>query len=301
MFLLSSFWRSNFVLGADSPCRVIYSNSSDSYEVYCNLVPMTDIKKQFNDSEPINIHYLEVTLQSGGYFIPADLLGQSRLTDFLNIIGSSVYPIKPPLAVDPNAFRASRNSTLKYVTITKVQGTLLDFSFLTGFDNIGYLESTYIENLNPTTIPTLPNLSFLTFGYNTGINEAFQVDGDFILETSQGLDNFEAYDCDLDTNGLANLLKWILPSSNETLSFLNIGSNDFSSIPEQMSSFRSIKYFYIDDNRRPLTIGKNTFHCDGCLSIIMASSNITSVESGAFQGDAAHYFIYFRFFFIYKM
>ncbi len=287
MVVLSSFLPSSFVLGADTHCSITnYGNNTDTYDVYCNQVPMADIKKQFNDRPTIKINYLDLTVQSGGDFIPADLLGQSQLTYTLFIAGSS---LKPSLSVDRNAFRASRNSTLRSVGITQLQGASLDFGFLAGFDNVSYLGITYIENLNPTTLPALPSLNYLSIIYSTGINEAFQdISGNFVLETNQGLGIFDAYGCDLDTYGLANLLDWIFPSSAETLFYLNIPFNYFSSIPRQMSSFQSIKNLYINGNRQSLTIGNNTIHCNGCLYLDIESSNITSVESNAFQGDMQH-------------
>jgi len=58
--------------------------------------------------------------------------------------------------VDPNAFRSSRNSTLKTVEIRQFQGNLVDLSFLAGFDNVNEIEIAYIENLKPITLPALP-------------------------------------------------------------------------------------------------------------------------------------------------
>ncbi len=305
---------------------MIIENLTDSYEVDCDEVPMNEIQNSFNKTKPpIKIHSLTLWIRSSGDFIPADLLGESQLTEELLIRGSRRNQNYSLLEVDPNAFRSSlRNATLKRVTIGYyLEGIALDFSFLTGFDNIRDLYFLSIKHLNPTSLPTLPSLTnlifsyienlnsialpalpkltFLTFSYSTGLNEAFQDNSTFILETDQGLNYFGVYDCELNTNGLANLLDWVLPSSAETLKKLTIRGNSITSVPVQLSSFRSIEYLSMENNRILLNIGNNSIYYDHSETpsystiIDMILSKIASVESGAFQGDITkHNLLYLR-------
>jgi len=252
---------------------------------------MVDIKNYFNDIAPIKIYSLMLKVNRSEDFIPADLLGQSQLT--LLYIWSSDFSDPHGLNVDSNAFRASK-STLIRVKIEYFPGSFLDLSFLAGFENIDDLTFGSIENINITTFPALPSLTKLSFFSIYGLNETFQGGGNSFLETSQGLEDFTADGCNLDTNGLANLLDWILPSSAETLKSLSINSNYLSSIPVQMSSFRSIESLKISGNFRKLTIGSNAIHCYACIYIDMSSSNIRSVESDAFQGAPLNYIILFK-------
>jgi len=122
-------------------CKSSIVNSTDSttlitlLSITCDEVPMEEVKIAFSRiSPPIDIDDFKLYIrQSSGETIPADLLGQNRVTRALMINGP--VDTKPLIRVDPNAFRSSINS-LQSVSIIELDSRLLDFGFLVGFQNV---------------------------------------------------------------------------------------------------------------------------------------------------------------------
>jgi len=153
----------------------------------CDFVPMEAIKSVFGQTEAIDIRDITIQLIEGNNFIPADLLGQSRITDYLLIDGWR----DALLTIDPDALRSSMD-TLQILHLRYLDMTELDFSFLSGFGDQFYsIDFHYQDNLEnsllPTTLPYLPGLTQLSFTCCSDVNKLFTAD--FALQ-SNGLKFF---------------------------------------------------------------------------------------------------------------
>jgi len=74
---------------------------------------MEEVKAVFNKTDsPIDIYDLYLTIRLSGDFIPADLLGQSKIFGYLKLFGYTYGDGRnqSSVTVDPNAFRSSNNS-----------------------------------------------------------------------------------------------------------------------------------------------------------------------------------------------
>lgn len=159
-----------------SPCECDYNPSGNDYSIDCgnsfNNFPLADVAAAFRTKPALDVSELYLYIRSEGDSIPADLLGQSRLTGKLEIEGSS----KSLLTVDSNAFRSSRNSSLSDVDLYNLDASRMDFEFLNNdFYNLSYLYFNGLSNLDKSLL-TLPNLTALTSLYfydNIDMNNAF--------------------------------------------------------------------------------------------------------------------------------
>ncbi len=246
-------------------------------------------------SPPIDIDDLKLYIrQSSGETIPADLLGQNRVTRALMINGP--VDTKPLIRVDPNAFRSSINS-LQSVSIIELDSRLLDFGFLVGFQNVSELNIRAVTDLYRSlpTLPALPSLTKLTFFQEPSLNTAFGSAGVNFFLNCNGLISLTVYNCAMDDIGMDQLLEWIMPSSSKTLKSFDTSSNLMRNIPIRLNSFEKLQYVNIYDSAPETTstmmITSNIFNFDGELvngmepSISLRSNKIDTVESNAFQGN----------------
>lgn len=101
---------------------------------------MEEIRIAFSKtSPPIEIDFLKICIRPlPGDSIPADLLGLSRVRNYLKISGrcSSPGDRLSLLIVDPNAFRSSSNSLQSIASWGEFDSRMLDFGLLVGFTNI---------------------------------------------------------------------------------------------------------------------------------------------------------------------
>jgi len=86
---------------------------------------------------------------------------------------------------------------------------------------------------------------------------------------------------------MTQFIDWVLPSSNESLKTFTIYQDaQVSSIPQQLSSFKSITEFQLAINRVDLTVQSSSVFISGITSskVDMEQSNVILVESDAFKG-----------------
>ncbi len=258
---------------------------------------MEEVKSMFSSLAPIYIRQLVLNIRNPGDFIPADLLGSSRVTLLVIITDASLDDPNTLslIKIDPNAFRSS-NQSLLTLEMSNFDHSRLNFNFLTDFGGISELRiksSTNLDKSIPTLPAELPSLTQLHFTNTSGLKEAFQTAGNFESLKCNGLTFFNVEDSFIDTNSMGNLLEWILPSSNLTLVSLYFGKNEIESIPNQVSSFKGIQDLNIQYNRVDMTIGNNSifiiYKLRDCY-IQLVETRITSVESGAFQGNNIAYY-----------
>lgn len=156
-----------------SPCSCYRSSNFDCQSlITCDNVSMADVAAVFQSKPAMNITRLILRIRPEGDAIPADLLGQSRLTNELMVYGPQNDPL---LKVDPNAFRSSKNSSLNYVFLSNFDLSQMDFDFLADFPSVGTLIFDSLLNLDRSlqTLPFLPTLADLHFHYCSDMNKAF--------------------------------------------------------------------------------------------------------------------------------
>ncbi len=227
-----------------SPCTC-ENDYGDRVIVHCFDVPMEEVKTVFNKTNsPIDIYDLYLTIRLSGDFIPADLLGQSKIFGYLKLFGYTYGDGRnqSSVTVDPNAFRSSNNS-LSVLHLANIDTSQLDFGFLTGFQNLTLLYFEYLVTNFDRSLPTLPSdslpsLTNLIFYGSPDLNKAFD-SGDFFLH-GNGVTDLTIWNCGLDEIGFAKLLDWLLPSSAQTLRTFEIDGNGIRSTPEQMASLTNL-------------------------------------------------------------
>jgi len=164
------------------------------------------------------------------------------------------------------------------------------FSFIEGFDQLEKLKFQYNINVvrTFTTLPSsLPALNEVTCYYSSGLNGEWQSTNNAILQSRVGLTKIDFFRCDLNDRGMAQFIDWVLPSSNESLKTFTIYQDaQVSSIPQQLSSFKSITDFQLAFNRVDLTLTSNSIFISGINSskVDLEQSNVILVESDAFKG-----------------
>ena len=287
MLLLVSFSRAQNQCPYDySPCDC-FQSELNGLSISCNLVPMTEIRDLFNQTPPIDISFsLDLFILPNETYIPANLLGESRLTNFLGLYGPSTN-----LSVDPSAFDSSRDS-LKLLTLKNIDMGLFNFTFLTDFERLTGLEFEAVTQLDKS-LPTLPPLIALSTLYfysgNTGLNEAILQNSSKLIN---GLDELVLYDYDLggnmDEENIGRILDWVLPMSSETLKKLQIEYANMAQLPKQLGSFKRLDSLEVNNNRVAMIVSKvfidSTIYPETQSFYAFLSSNIVRLDAGAFEG-----------------
>lgn len=151
-----------------TPCNCSYNEAGNSNRITCGG-SMADVATAFQSKPALDIDSLTLNILPAGDSIPADLLGQSRIIGSLSIGGVGI------LRVDPNAFRASKNLSLSFVSFRDLDTSRMDFDFLIDFPNIVSMAFSYVLSLERSlpTLPSLPALISLYFQYSSDLNKAF--------------------------------------------------------------------------------------------------------------------------------
>lgn len=254
---------------------------------------MDEVKATFNNlTTPFDIQWLDIVPQPPGDFIPADLLGQSRVRYSISF-GSSGFQFKYPfLSVDPLAFRSSsiNNTNSKAVYFYNLNMDQLDLKFLdTSFQNLSSLNFNNVSNMNRSlpTLPPLPDLAYVSFDKlpDDGLVEGIKAGNGTVLVTNK-LTGISVSNCRIDDDGMSLFLDWVSPSASQTLERLGVYQNNLTTIPWQLSSFVKLESFELYNNRVDLTIQSNAFivQPQGLRRIDLQQSRVVVVEDGAFRG-----------------
>jgi len=167
-----------------------------------------------------------------------------------------------PLRVDIDAFRSSSQS-LSVLSIEKCDLSRLDWSFLTGFNNLAQLSIQYSSNLHQTfaTLPSLPSLIQFDLYSVTDLNQLVA----FPRLTSGGIVSSSIhYNYDLGDEVAANTL---------------------TAIPRQIRDFTNLESLSIYNNLAPiLSVSSGSFNLPKIKGLYLDNSVIGSLETGAFQG-----------------
>lgn len=186
------------------------------------------------------------------------------------------------LQLNADAFRASQ-SVLQTLNVENCELSSLNWTFLSGFNNLSSLTINYASNLHATfyTLPLLPALSSLTLYSITNLNQWTT----FPPLSSNGLTQANIiYNYDLGDAAIGRILYWMLYTSASTMTSLSIAANTLTIVPRQIASFTELTSFSFYNNLAPLTISAGSLALPKLSEIYLDNSRITSIEPGAFGG-----------------
>jgi len=163
------------------------------------------------------------------------------------------------LEVDANAFQSTKGSTTKF-KLSFVDCTLLDLSFLSGFDKLAHLMFSNIDNIQDClpSLPPLPRLTFLRFELCSGLKKIKSfpnlVNGLEHIRFENGHYNKFISNKVLDDITVDRIIDWLLLSSSNTLEGLSIiyvfhfYGNGISKIePGAFKGINTVFYFCITE------------------------------------------------------
>ncbi len=216
--------------------------------------------------------------------IPEDVFGVNRMRRILLEYPYGTFINRSlSLQIDPNAFRSSKSYTNKF-ELRFIDCTLLDLSFLSGFDNLTELWFFHIDNIHRclSSLPPLPKLARLEFFSCEGMNE---------LHTFPSLINglnkvlFDGENVTYNDETVDRILDWLLLSSSETLEEMKMAyMNQVTRVPLKISSFKALRRLWLYENSIS-TIKSGAFSFSVPVSELNIRGNgIRGIEPGAFQG-----------------
>jgi len=272
-----------------SPCSFIQG------KVKCEEIPVKEINLVFLRTAFPTLASVELSLQSykiSETLIPENLLGNKRVSDIaIGYSSNSVVNQSLSLQVDPNAFQSTKTYT-KSFTLSSVDCSLFDLSFLAGFDKITDLSFINVWEIQQC-LPSLPPLKSLTSLYikdcngMTKISEAdfpILVNGLKSVTLNRGEYNNYFYWPSKDPV-LHRIMNWLLVSSADTLGSLVIGNmTKLFKIPEQISLFKALTTLVVvHTNITTIDTGALSFS-HPIYELELSNNKIEKIEPGAIQG-----------------
>ena len=267
----------------DRPIAQVFEQRSfsDPYVSFERFAP--------HPSSPDGQHQLE---------IPAQFLASEINCKFIKIKCSSVIissddegnvinKKKMRLAIDLNAFSPITRNSAQYLWIEHCDLSGLDFSFLTGFNQLQELIILHPSNIGKAKwdlLPPLPALQHLyiddgEFSNNTewakklpplvhGLSEIHLI--------GMGMARYEIVE---------SIFQWLLISSSETLKILEISSwHNLTRLPSQLPLFPNLNHFKIDCSNFEIAVIKELWLPSGASKIKIEQCGVLEIEPGAVRG-----------------
>ena len=223
---------------------------------------------------------------------PTDLLGNHRAGSIDIACPALLFSgeIGFSLQLHPQAFHSSKNTTQTlFINFCDING--FDFDFLAGFDQltrISFLTVQKIDHANWTSFPsTLSSLAELHISSSsTGLN-----DWTMFPQLSRGINILFLQSNDIQDDVINRILNWTLKYSANTLERLSLFNNDLETIPWQLSSFPSLQYINLKNQKIGFeVIPRSSFRFTSPNYILeIDNNNIAIIEDGAFQGNCEAY------------
>lgn len=299
--LTSSVYCENYF----SPCtcdRIFDENVGDYGSIVkCTDSSNTNIQKILNKPLTKFDNYI-FSLHLG----PNDTNMFAKMTGnrtFFTLTLDCSYAPKNLLIINSDAFTSTKIDT-NAITLQNCDLSNFNWSFLTNFTYLNSISILNSSNLHTTfsTFPvkTMPWLKRLELNQIKGINGFGNAglkfpdsipNGLAYLSISRGYNNGNCKDCSIGDIALAKLLSWITPSSSKTLTSVTLEGNSLIQIPTDIVKFTRLSQFTIQ-NTVPMKIQSNAFNVsrtkDSYLNLDLGYSQITDVNSGAFQGTVEY-------------
>ena len=223
-------------------------------------------------------------------FLPQDLLGRKRtlelwieFPDMIAVLNGSLR-----VQIDSKVFRSTKSYT-KTLKLNSIDCFLLNFNFISDFDQLNELYLTNIWNIQMCfpTLPSLPSLTTLVIGYSSGLNELYSFP--FLINGLKNFDllGFENYppESSLTDETVGRVVDWLLISSENTLEEIRIvNMNRVTRVPRQISSFKALRKLWLHNNNIS-TIKSGELYFTAPVSLLDIKQNgIKEIEAAAFQG-----------------
>lgn len=271
--------------------------------VYCLDVPVQEVQQVFKRTSTTRIFSFE-------WAIPEESMKSRVPFNFLNGRGDlngSIHLICPtrslPLLTDPSAF-----GDVKTVRISGCDVSQLTYQHLTNFEVVESLhfsnssgiltlpDKKSVQRLQISSSPDLLSLADLNVPLLLGglrylgieRSPSFQ-QWDPSVQWS-ALESLSLYGNQLDDDAVQGFLSSILFTASSFLSFLDLGSNGLTRIPEEIRSFPRLSRIRLSDNNiQAITSGSFNFVGPWPVSldfpfIDLDRNGLASIEPEAFQG-----------------
>lgn len=275
-----------------SPCK--YSNG----DVLCERVNIREIQRVLRRTSIPTLASIKIILKPyivSETFNPEDVLGNKRaLQVWLEYPSRSFMNLSLSLQVDPNAFRTTKTYT-KTITFYKIDCSLLDLIFLSGFEKLTNLTFSNVNNIQLClpSLPLLPLLDRLVISNSAGMNElrnfptlANGLKMVIFIGTSESTHKIYT---DETVNRIMN---WLLLSSNNTLEEMTVqGMKRVTQVPRKIESFKALrKLWLIENNISTIKTGSFSFTVPVTL-LNMDRNRISKIEQAAFEGRSKRIYI----------
>jgi len=243
---------------------------------------MLEIAKIFQRTVKPSFDLIDLTLSSIDRFIPRDIFFDKRTTQL--IIRSTQ---STSLEIDEEAFRSTKQYT-KNLILNRIECSLLNLNFLSGFEKLTKLTFANIDNIHNClpTLPSLRNLIKLEIDNCVGMHQLYNfpklTNG---LESVQLFGRENYFDELWDDATISRVTDWLLDSSANTLKELQFEDlKQMTKIPHQISSFKSLnKLWMFNTNISSIRAGTIVFAVP--VSVLgIEASGLKEIEPGAIQG-----------------
>ena len=268
------------------------------FSVKCKSIPTEQVVEIFKTpNQTVNFFSfnLEATTTLGVVHIPANVLSYRIVSDFLTLKchrGQNEIELVP-LTIDPNAFNSSLGY-LKQLNIWNCDLGRLDFSFLTGFNQLRVFKvfnATNIEKANWNLFPPLPSLKELEFQIDRELQNNLNAWALKLPPLTNGIRKLVLF-ASVHDDEADHLVHWLLKSSVATLQHLELQQTKLTRIPPRISQFENLIDSLIitcDDSEINVLI-ENSIKLNILPSVIEISQcGIDELQSGAIQGKSSFF------------
>ena len=279
---------SNCPNGEDfSPCECsgYFRENQKYFNLECTKVPINQVYETLKSKTAANINEFilrEYVFDVNVDFVIPNNFFVDHLMSKIIVRGVDSDRQKTRLEIHPEAFRSSRNSS-KEAHILSIDMSSLNFSFLTGFEQLTNLFIWNAVNAHVSGLPLLQKLNELRISHSSGLNEWTHFPPS--INALSGLI--------LQHNGLVDeavyrVLEWIVTGpSKDTLQWLYLSGNSLTRIPPQIKLFSKLCDIYLDGQQSPGfgVVPASSLNFPGPVRFLnLASCHITEIHNDNFKG-----------------
>ena len=212
-------------------------------------------------------------------YVPKDLFSKYRFTTLV-LWGNRGAEKQFQLEIHPEAFGTFTKNYTKIFRIVNCNMHLLNFSFLSGFNELMTLDISNSNNFHLRGLPPLHNLVSLLIWDTTGLNELkiFPV-------LINGLNRLLLNGNGLNDNGSERILEWIYSGpSNKTLRSLDLNANSLTRIPRQVKDFQRLGAISLNDQKEPGLAFLQPIVSPSSFNLNVSHSHIKALHPATFLG-----------------
>ena len=270
------------------PCSCSYDPTTmTGPTVNCYRIPVSTVQSFFKKVKNLHLSKFSLTPNINDTKIIPNVIG----THTVGILEFTCPRRRSRLVIDSAAFSQTKSVTTD-LYIKHCDLVNLNWSFLSGFTKLSYLDIEYCSNFHVTffnTFPsaTLTSLSIFSLSSIMGLNGFKNIYSKTPAKLPNGLSQvYIIYSYDFGDDALKNFLaKWVIPSSKNTLTYFEVAGNSLTKIPSDVLKFNQLNTANFYENVIPLTIPPGVLNFNATVqTVYLDDSHITSVPDGAFKG-----------------